>query len=124
MRIALPLVLVALGAPALTGCGPDPLCDGRSLRIIDPNEGQQVPEGRVNVVVEGCDLEMDEQIRLRLRMPVESDYGFAIVEDPDQRLYGFDVPTLPGTMEVVADLVDDPEVVSEPRSFEVVSAEP
>ncbi len=118
MRIALPcLALLAL----IAGCQPDPICDGRSLRIIEPDQGEMVPEGDVNIVVEACDLEMDEQIRLRLTMPVESDYGFAIVEDPNQRLYGFDVPTLPGTMELVADVVGDPEVVSEPRSFEVVA---
>lgn len=115
--LVLPFALLALAA----GCQPDPLCNGRSLRVLEPNDGQMVPEGRVNIVVEACDLEVDEQIRLRLLMPIESDYGFAIVEDPEQNLYGFDVPTLPGTMEVVADVVDDPAVVSEPRSFEVVS---
>lgn len=118
MRIALPcLALLALGY----GCQPDPICNGRSLRIIEPSEGAMIPEGRVNVVVEACELEVDEQLRLRLTMPVESDYGFAIIEDPEQRLYGFDVPTLPGTMELVADVVDDPDLVSEPRSFEVVA---
>jgi hypothetical protein len=119
VRIALP----CLALLALAGCQPEPVCDGRSLRIIEPDQGEMVPEGRVNVVVEACDLEEDEQIRLRLTMPVESDYGFEIIEDPNQRLYGFDVPTLPGTMELVADVVDDPAVVSEPRSFEVVAAE-
>lgn len=117
IALALPFALLVLAA----GCQPDPLCDGRSLRVIEPDEGEMVPEGRVNIVVEACDLNEDEQIRLRLLMPVESDYGFAIVEDPQQNLYGFDVPTLPGTMEVVADVVGDPDVVSEPRSFEVVS---
>ena len=102
-------------------CGPDPVCDGRSLRVIEPAEGEVVPPGRVNIVVEACRLNEDEQIRLRLTMPVESDYGFAIVEDPDQRLYGFDVPTLPGTMEVFADVVDDATVVSEPVAFEVAA---
>ncbi len=91
--------------------------------MIEPDDGEVVPPGRVNIVVEACRLEVDEQIRLRLTMPVESDYGFAIVEDEDQRLYGFDVPTLPGTMEVVADVVDDPTVVSEPVAFEVAAEE-
>lgn len=120
LRLASLLGLLAL--PSL-GCGPDPVCDGRSLRIVEPADGEMVPEGRVNVVVEACRFEMDEQIRLRLTMPVESDYGFAVVEDPSQRLYGFDVPTLPGTMELVADAVDDPATVSEPVAFEVVAEE-
>ena len=116
------LILLALLALPF-GCGPDPLCEGRSLRIIEPDDGQTVPAGRVNVVVEACRLNEDEQIRLRLTMPVESDYGFAIVEDEDQHLYGFDVPTLPGTMEVVADVVDDPSTVSEPVAFDVAAEE-
>lgn len=111
--------LASLVLLALCACGPDPLCEGRALRVIEPDDGETVPAGRVNIVVEACDLEADEQIRLRLTMPVESDYGFAIIEDPDQRLYGFDVPTLPGTMEVFADVVDDPSVVSEPVAFDV-----
>lgn len=120
MRIALAF-FASLGLLALssTGCGPDPLCEGRTLRVVQPNEGEVVPPGRVNVVVEACNLAVDEQIRIRLTMPVESDYGFEIVEDPEQRLYGFDVPTLPGTMEVVADVVGDPSVVSEPVAFDV-----
>lgn len=111
-------LLVGLALPSFA-CGPDPLCEGRTLRIVEPDDGEVVPPGRVNIVVEACRMEEDEQIRLRLTMPVESDYGFAIVEDDDQRLYGFDVPTLPGTMEVVADVVGDPTTVSDPVAFDV-----
>ena len=119
-----PIVVALLGLtlPSLA-CGPDPLCEGRTLRVVEPADGEVVPPGRVNIVVEACRMEEDEQIRLRLTMPVESDYGFAIVKDDDQRLYGFDVPTLPGTMEVVADVVDDPATVSDPVAFEVAAEE-
>ena len=116
--LILAALLVGLALPSF-GCGPDPLCEGRTLRIVEPDDGEVVPPGRVNIVVEACRMEEDEQIRLRLTMPVESDYGFAIVEDDDQRLYGFDVPTLPGTMEVVADVVGDPTTVSDPVAFDV-----
>ncbi|MBO6939680.1 MAG: hypothetical protein JJ863_32215 [Deltaproteobacteria bacterium] len=116
--LILAALLVGLALPSFA-CGPDPLCEGRTLRIVEPDDGEVVPPGRVNIVVEACRMEEDEQIRLRLTMPVESDYGFAIVEDDDQRLYGFDVPTLPGTMEVVADVVGDPTTVSDPVAFDV-----
>ena len=117
------LALVAALAP-LDACRPNPLCTGRSLRIIEPNDGETVPAGEVNIVVEVCDFEQDEEIRLRLTEPVEVDYGFILVDDPDLRLYGLEVPTLPGTMVLYAEAVGDETTVSEPVSFEVAPEEP
>ena len=102
MRRSTPLLLLSLLAGPSLACAPVPICEGRTLRILEPDDGESVPAGRVNVVVEVCDFEEDETITLRLLAPVESDYGFILVDDADQRLYGLEVPTLPGTMELIA----------------------
>jgi len=102
-------------------CGPDPVCEGRTLRIIEPDDGESVPAGPVNVVVEVCDFDEGEIIALKLVTPVESDYGFITVTDPDQRLYGLEVPTFSGmTMELYA---EGDGVVSDPVAFDVDNEE-
>ena len=87
----------------LMSCARTPICDGRSLDIVDPSSDETVPEGMVNVVVQVCGFDADEVIRLRLLSPAEAHYGVVSIEDPERRLYNYEVPTLPGTMTFVAE---------------------
>jgi hypothetical protein len=115
------LRVILCGLPLLCGafaCQPTPICEGRSLQIVEPDDGELVPPGEVNIVVEVCDFEPDEQIRIRLLEPTEADYAFILVEDPEQRLYGRMVPTLGTTMSVVAESFDG-ETTSEVVRFDV-----
>ncbi len=90
----------------LLSCDSANSCDSvRSLRIVAPEDGTSVMGSELTVTVEACAFDRDEVVRVLLLEPVEADYGFITVFD--EPIVSTTVPTLPGTMRLVATDADD-----------------